>query len=144
MKNQNGLTLVELLAALTILFIISAVIYSIFFSYNRNYNQISQKNNLAQNANIILATIKNYHLNNDQYFINYDNDNYKLFIGESTPASKLLNEGDIKVVIEAGVTQPSVFKGEMSIITKQPLTLKLKLFNKQGQTYEVETILKRY
>lgn len=48
MNNEKGLSLVELLATIAILFIVSGIIYGVFFTFNNNYDRISHKNSMDQ------------------------------------------------------------------------------------------------
>jgi len=60
-KNENGLTLVELLASIVIIAIISLALWNLFFnSMNHNSREVS-KNQLQQEANLIINTIQNLH-----------------------------------------------------------------------------------
>lgn len=142
MNNQKGLTLVELLAAVTILFIVSAIIYGVFFTFNNNYDRIVKKNSMDQTANIVLATIKKYHESNDYYQIRYDDVDKDAYIGKDT-ADNTLGDSNFDMEIKVGYPAAAVFT-----ITKvdsyQPLAIYLKLTNQKGQTYEIETIVKRY
>lgn len=142
MNNQKGLSLVELLAAITVLFIISGIIYGVFFSFNNNYDRISDKNSMDQTANLILATIKEYHQKNDSYWINYDDSVKRAFIGKNS-ADTLLGDTGYDLELKAGYPAPSSINN-IEIDAHQPLTVQLKLTDKKGQTYEGETTVKRY
>lgn len=143
MKNERGLTLVELLAAITILFIISAIIYSVFFGFNKNYSQISEKNSMDQTANVIIATVKQHHLKYDQYKISYDETKKTAYIGEKV-ADKLLGDTRYDLEIEIGYPDAAAISGSKNIDSSLPLSIHLTLNDKTGQTYEVKTIIKRY
>lgn len=143
MNNQRGLTLVEVLAAITILFIISALIYSVFLGFNKNYSQISEKNSMDQTANIILATVKQHHLKYDKYKISYDEKKRAAYIGEKA-ADKLLGDSRYDVQIELGYPDEVAISGSKNIDSLLPLSIHLTLNDKTGQTYEVKTIIKRY
>ncbi|WP_147532519.1 PilW family protein [Bacillus marasmi] len=61
MRNERGITLVESLAALTILSIIGVIIWNVFFQgYNFSKNAAS-KNMMQQEANIIIAHLNRIH-----------------------------------------------------------------------------------
>jgi competence protein ComGC len=143
LKNERGLTLVELLSAITILFIISAIIYSVFFGFNKNYSQISEKNSMDQTANIIIATVKQHHLKYDQYKISYDEKKKTAYIGEKV-ADKLLGDTRYDLEIEIGYPNAGAISGSKNIDSSLPLSIHLTLNDKTGQTYEVKTIIKRY
>jgi type II secretory pathway pseudopilin PulG len=146
MRNEKGLALVELLAAISILFIVSTVIYSVFFGFNKNYDQISEKNSLDQTANIALATIKQYHQKYEKYFIRYDDVTKTAFIGETlSTANYPLGNPGIELEMKTGFPDAESFTSATKEIESiQPLKIELHLKNKAGQTYEFETILKRY
>jgi prepilin-type N-terminal cleavage/methylation domain-containing protein len=142
MSNQKGLSLVELLAAITILFIVSSIIYGVYFTFNGNYDRISKKNTMDQTANIVLATIKEYHQKNEQYKLKYDDTNKVAYIGQST-ADQLLGNSDLKMDLKAGPLAAEPFT-DLTVVTNQPLLLYLRLTDQNGQNYEIETIVKRY
>ncbi|MBS8265087.1 prepilin-type N-terminal cleavage/methylation domain-containing protein [Mesobacillus boroniphilus] len=143
MKNEKGLSLIEVLVTIAILTLATTIIYSVLFGFNRNYQQLSEKNNLDQAANIMLASIKQHHLNNAEYILSYDKVHKRLSIGQSG-STQPLNEQGISVEIKAGNNNPIPFEGEKVIPSHAPLIIDLKLINKQGQSYEIETIIKRY
>lgn len=150
MKKENGLTLIEVLATLTILFIISSVIYSVFFSVNKNYIKISQTNNIDQQANLIFSTIKSYHTKNVIYELQYvDNtangvDDGLYFIGAPTASNQLGNEQIEYIYVY--INNSRVFDKttkSISINTSQTKSIRLTLkFKDQANVYD--TIIKRY
>ncbi|MFJ7727117.1 PilW family protein [Neobacillus sp. NPDC097160] len=150
MKNQNGITLIELLAAVSILLIISSVVYGILISSNKNYKNISEKVNLNQEANLLLATIRNYHQKEalhtfdangkEIYKLKYDSTTKKAYIGVSSPTTELQKEG-LNIILKI---DGSEFSGEKTIYTADPLYIYIKLYNQQGQSYEIETVIKQY
>jgi prepilin-type N-terminal cleavage/methylation domain-containing protein len=143
MKNEKGLTLIELLAAISILFIVSSVIYGVFFGFNNNYKQISEKSSMDQTANIVLATIQQYHLKHDTYEIRFDSKKQAAFIQVSGSETRLGDES-VKMQLKLGYPQAQAFSGSNSINSHEPLAIELILTNNSGKSYEVETIIKRY
>ncbi|GAM12074.1 PilW family protein [Mesobacillus selenatarsenatis] len=143
MKDERGLTLYELLAAISILMVASALIYGVFFSFNKNYNQISAKNNMDQTANVIIATIKQYHLKYDEYIIDYNASAQSAHIGV-TDSEQILGDARYSLQIKAGFPEPESFSEKKMIYSDTPLSIHLLLKDKTGQTYEMETIIKRY
>ncbi|ESU30778.1 hypothetical protein G3A_20350 [Bacillus sp. 17376] len=143
MKDQRGFTLYELLAALSILMIASALIYGVFFGFNKNYNQISAKNNMDQTANLIIATIKQYHLKYDEYIIDYNTAEQSAQIGVNT-SEQILGDSRYTLQIIAGSPEPEPFTGKKVIYSNSPLSIQLILRDNTGQTYEIETMIKRY
>lgn len=142
MKNQKGISLVELLAAIAILFIISGIIYGVLFTFNNNYDRISDKSSMDQTANLVLTTIKQYHQTNDSYWIKYDQSAKQAYIGKDT-ANNLLGDSLYRMEIEVGYPATADISN-MKIDSHQPLSIQLNLIDQKGQTYEIETTVKRY
>ncbi|MGJ7912310.1 prepilin-type N-terminal cleavage/methylation domain-containing protein [Neobacillus sp. LXY-1] len=150
MKNQKGLTLVELLAAITILLLISSVIFGVLINSNKNYKSLTEKINLNQEANLLLATIRNYHQkqslhsfdsnNNEIYKLKYDPTTKKAYIGTSS-ATIPLQKDNVDIIIKIDDVEIS---GEQTIYPDDPLYIYIKLYNQQGQSYEIETVIKQY
>nr|WP_263325547.1 prepilin-type N-terminal cleavage/methylation domain-containing protein [Neobacillus sp. Marseille-Q6967] len=68
-RGEDGLTLVEVLATLVILSIISISVWSIFFQgFNFSQKAIS-KNSMIQEANLIITNLKSIHQTSDGYDI---------------------------------------------------------------------------
>ncbi|MCH6266685.1 type II secretion system protein [Neobacillus citreus] len=97
MNNQKGMTLVEILAVLAILMIISYIIFSVFFGINKNFAKISGKTDLQRETNLIISTIRSYHLKNTAYKLSFNSTDKKAFIGETT-ANNRLNRDDLELL----------------------------------------------
>lgn len=86
--NEKGITLVELLAGLALFGIISVLIWNFFFqALNFNEREVT-KNQLQQEANLIVNTIQQLHTKstitsltntNDSLTVNYDVNKHKDF-----------------------------------------------------------------
>jgi prepilin-type N-terminal cleavage/methylation domain-containing protein len=68
-RNQKGVTLIELLAALTILSLIGGIIWGVFFQGNKFSQTSVSKNNIQQEANIIIMNLKKIHQTSKEYTI---------------------------------------------------------------------------
>ncbi|CEG28038.1 PulJ/GspJ family protein [Bacillus sp. B-jedd] len=147
MKNQKGITLIEVLGTLAILTIVSGLVYGVLIGTTNNYNRLSAKADLSREANLILATIKNYHEKTEktagnpraEYEIDYLSGQY--FIGAKNAATNQLYSKNFMVeVIKDGVLVDSKIK----IPSTEPLKLKVIVKNSKGQFYETDTIIKKY
>lgn len=68
-RNQRGLSLVELLAVLAILSFLGTIIWSVFFQgYNFSKRAVT-KNMLQQDANLIVTNLTKIHQTSEQYTI---------------------------------------------------------------------------
>lgn len=69
-KNQRGITLVEVLATIILISIISFLTWNIFFQ-GKNYTEKSiSKSQMQQEANIILSRLSKIHQSSDTYEVN--------------------------------------------------------------------------
>ncbi|MFY0741189.1 prepilin-type N-terminal cleavage/methylation domain-containing protein [Solibacillus silvestris] len=69
-KNQRGITLMEVLAAIILISIISFLAWNIFFQ-GKNYTEKSlSKSQMQQEANIILSRLSKIHQSSDTYEVN--------------------------------------------------------------------------
>ena len=143
MRNEKGLTLLEVLASLSIFLIIIGVIYGVLFSVISNYKNLSSKNNLGQEANLIITTIKSYHQENPQYKLSIDSSANKAYIGEDSASIPLVPD-DLSIDLKAGPNSYQAFEGELTIDSEKPLFIYIKLFDKSGQEYELETVINKY
>lgn len=74
MINQKGVTLVELLATLVISGIFATIIWTFLFQTMKTNEVEISKNQLQQEANIILNALNEVHRKSDEYKIDYSND----------------------------------------------------------------------
>jgi prepilin-type N-terminal cleavage/methylation domain-containing protein len=146
MKNQKGLTLIELIAAITIFFIVSSLLFGVYISIQKNYQVQKNQNQIGQDANQIIALIKNYHqkrtsYNNYSYRIYYDSTSKITYIEDVTSKQPL---GSIpqNVSIQYGMDQN--FEREDEVIDYNPIYVKITITNQTGKAYIVDTIISNY
>lgn len=140
MKNEKGITLIELLAATAILLFISSLIYGVLISTNKNFNQINDKNNLEEEANLIISTIKNYHQQEDYYWLTYNNEEQKAYIGKDSP--NILLGSDI-VTFEVSNENGPLNLNE-KINTNHYIFVHIVLKKQSENPVEFTTVIKRY
>jgi Tfp pilus assembly protein PilE len=154
MKNEKGITLIELLVTLSILMLISSLIYGVLIGVNKNYKQISEKSILRQEANIILSTLTNYHQKKalhyidattkiETYKIKYDPINKTAYIGKTIADISLIDD-ILKIELKVGQPNYQEIPNEQTINPYKPLYVNLKLTNNDGKSYEINTIIKQY
>lgn len=67
MKNEKGVTLVELLAAITILAVIGIIIWNVLIEGTSYSQQAMTKNQLTQEVNIVIARMQNEYQKLDEF-----------------------------------------------------------------------------
>ncbi|OCA91268.1 hypothetical protein A8F94_05250 [Bacillus sp. FJAT-27225] len=147
MKNEKGITLIELLAAIAILSIVSSLVFGVLISSNKNYTKLSAKTDLSREANLIIATIKDYHLKKTSYILDYkdvSSTEKRAYIGSSTPDIDLTKK-NLNIKIKVGKTNGFEGTFPLTVDTKEPLYIHLELRDKNvNKPYIIETVIKRY
>lgn len=69
-RNERGLTLVELLATLTIIAFIGIIIWNVFLQGSKYAQNAGSKNSMIQEANFVIANLLKIHQTSDSYTIN--------------------------------------------------------------------------
>lgn len=72
-NNEQGISLVEVLATLTILSIVGVLIWQVFFQGYKYSNDAVTKNTLTQEANVIVLKLTRIHQSNEEYTIKSSN-----------------------------------------------------------------------
>ena len=155
--NEKGLTLVELLAGIVILAIISVCLWSIFHnSMNHNNREVS-KNQLQQEANIIINTIQNLHTKHKitQLVVDENNSSFTIYYLDRNQNNIIQNTKFNKknIKYEFCADQDPMNKCVLSYkifpesVTEVPqyfkFTLKLSSTNNENINFEVETIFNK-
>lgn len=164
LKNQAGLTLIEVLATLTILSIVSVVIYNVFSNGLRYSSQAEDTVLIQQEANYLLTLLKEQHENSDFYTVTIDKEGQTFIINEGlTNEINVTNtnyyyyqicemdETGPKVCSEKGVSSfvktihPKVTNNQVNGDIYGNFYLKINLTSKTNPnlTYEIKTILSR-
>ncbi|SOC38280.1 hypothetical protein [Ureibacillus acetophenoni] len=68
-KNQNGVSLVEILATFILVSIVGLLAWNIFFQGTNYSKNAMTKNQMYQEANVIISTLTKIHQKNQEYTI---------------------------------------------------------------------------
>lgn len=71
-KNESGITLIEVLATLTIMAIIGSAVYAVLFQTLHANEKTKSHNELRQEANIVITQLRTIHENNEDLYSNAD------------------------------------------------------------------------
>ena len=125
MKNERGITLIEILAVILLISIISIFLFSVLTSGVTNVKRTSTKQKLQQEGHYITEVIRNEYLQSGTTSIDLDVDN--------TNKQLLMNEN----VISTGFTYELIEPNER-FEESGPLHLLLNLTEK-GNSYQIDT-----
>ena len=135
--NEKGITLVELLAALVLFAIVSALVMTVLFNVFQNSENISDNAQLRQDANLLISALRS----------NYNQGDFK--VGLNGSKSLLIDEQEVNSSMTSSIDELELINGGNSIsavnesmdVTADgtPLSIDLKLKNEAGQTYSIST-----
>ncbi|MEC2072274.1 PulJ/GspJ family protein [Alkalihalophilus marmarensis] len=129
LKNERGITLLEVLAVLTLLGIVGAVTFNLLTTSVTNTNKTQSHIDLRQEANILLSLLRQKHSVDTPYELNADN---------------LIGRSDVHFE-QIFINSQSLLDGPLSPNIEEHLHVVFTLNDEQNQTFEVDTIIeKRY
>jgi len=131
-RNQRGITLIELLAALGILSFVGIVIWSIFFQGLHFSQKESTKNIMQQDANIVIANLTKIHQTASQYEIK--NTDCKISIDYTT------DEGEHKTQYfeEKGMCFSTDYTGVVKPAEQNNINVTIEVFDKDEPKNKVK------
>ena len=129
MRNEKGITLVELLAALAIVGIITAVIASVLSTGTSSADRTTSKQRLQQEANYIVEAIRAEYLEEDE-------EDIKIITTVSSIAIKREDEGEVEKIISEGYK----YELKSKVVIEPSKDEKFHLIIKDGkELYEIQT-----
>jgi prepilin-type N-terminal cleavage/methylation domain-containing protein len=133
--KKNGFTLIELLATITILSIVSILLFSVFNSGIKQGEKTKKDVYLQQEANYVATLLRNTHLNKHEYTLRIDND--KIILDSQTISDKYNYTAKINYQNTNYVNNQTI-----SITNSTPVIIEL-TFSKDGTTHTLRTTLSR-
>ncbi|WP_052131634.1 type II secretion system protein [Planococcus sp. CAU13] len=141
MRNENGITLVEILAALAIVGIITAVIASVLITGTSSADRTSSKQQLQQEANYIVEVIRAEYLKNGtlEIDIKADSPNKKLLMDENVVSegySYLIHDLDN---LDYDPVNNIIFSNELNFFTDDNIRVKIDIKDGKNQIFTIDT-----
>jgi type II secretory pathway pseudopilin PulG len=142
-KNQVGITLIEVLATLTILSFLMVIVYNVFFNGLNYSSQAKDTVSIQQEANYLLTLLKELHENEDFYTVTVEEDHQTVTINEIS-----VNNPQFLYQV-CNLNDPSPCNEQNTIVIENPakesfyVRIVLTSKNNPDLTYEVKTILSR-
>jgi prepilin-type N-terminal cleavage/methylation domain-containing protein len=151
-RNQYGVTLIEVLATLTILSLLIGLVYGVFINGINYSNKAKDTVSIQQEANLILTTLKELHETNSTYTVEVPIDHEALIIlEEGNVINKIENPSflyqicDPSLGVDCDTQYNSNFSKTIANTNQDTFQVRLLLINKKKPSikYEVQTILSR-
>jgi prepilin-type N-terminal cleavage/methylation domain-containing protein len=138
LQNERGLTLVEVLATLTILSIISVVIWNVFFQGLDYSDKAVTQNSMQQESNYLTMKLTRIHQTAKQYELKNSNCNIVVdYINQNNESSK-------EIINDADLCFKTTFTGRVDPSKEDlPLTISIHDKNNAANEFVMETIFYR-
>lgn len=136
-RNQNGVTLIELLLTLTILTIVGAIIWGTLVQGSKYSNNAVTKNQMQQEANIIISRLTKIHQISESYNINSSGCKVTVVYKEKNNIENTETFENQRLCIST-----STIDNIKPNIRDVPLTIKIK-DNNSNNRVSIETVLSR-
>lgn len=153
LSNENGITLIELLAVIAILSFLIVIAYNVLLSGINDSTKITDDVSLQEEMNYILTSISNMHHSQNSYSIIMDaNPNATTIKLQSKDASgAILKEIDINnnnytyTLYDYSSNTDKLLQTTTTVNTSNPLYIKIVISNikNPNDTYETKTIISR-
>ena len=140
MRNERGLTLVELLAVLVLVGIISALIMGAFFNGIKAADRSTTKQMLQQEANYITEVVRNEYLksvNKNIIELKIENDNHILKMN-----SKIISEG-YEYFFEEPKDEDEELLTTIFVNPKKQSAPFVLTIERNGQSYSFDTVFSK-
>ncbi|WP_099352102.1 prepilin-type N-terminal cleavage/methylation domain-containing protein [Fredinandcohnia onubensis] len=145
LKQNKGITLIELLASLAILTIFIALLSGVLINSMNYFDLNKKKISLSQEANQILANITNIHQDTAEYTltaINSGTGNKQIKVNET-----VISHPDLDIeILNAGQTDYQVFHSSLVVETSNPLFIEIKITDTENtqNSFTLRTVINRY
>lgn len=153
--NESGITLLELLVTISIIALISSLLWGTLSATFKHSNRTHDHVNLRKEANLIVTKLRNMH-SLENYQICYEDGNiyFDSLKNEPLASNGITIEGKLdstynrKILFlnngsEINQTTPTACNDMLQIDTTKPLIVTLTLKDEENNTFEIETVIDR-
>lgn len=148
-RNESGLTLIELLVSLALGSIVLILIYQFFFQGIHFSKVVNDKTLLQQEANNMVSSLTKIHQTSDSYSITFDQNPNATFITVNGKQRMTFNNENFRyelMISSENGTKKSYIPNLFTVIPQKEdivLTIKISSSDKESQTYQTTATLSR-
>lgn len=142
--NEDGLTLIEVLASIVILSIVGVVIWSVFFQGYRYSQDAISKNLMINESNIIMTTLTNIHQTSDLYELqSYDSNCGIRVIQEKNSLVETIDFNHPRMCFSFVINATGISGNIDPTVTDVPITLTINEKGNANNRVSMESLLYR-
>ncbi|WP_341302033.1 prepilin-type N-terminal cleavage/methylation domain-containing protein [Lysinibacillus sp. FSL H8-0500] len=136
-KNQRGLTLVEVLASIIILSLVTILAWNIFFQGTKYSQKTISKNQMQQEANVIIANLNSIHKRSREYSVSSSDCRLSVVYTDQnrTEKEEIFENSQMCIQANALTVIPKTSNAEVHLIIEEK--------NNPNNTIEINTLLSR-
>lgn len=136
-KNEQGITLIEVLATLVISSMAMALIWNMFLTGTTTSQRIQQKNQIQQESNIVTQNIRMNHLSEEPYTLQINESN--ILLNDSVIGSGYIYDATIIY------GSSEYHTGDLIQVTaKSPILVRITITNKEtDKQHEIRTTIQK-
>src|SRR5690625_2683473 len=144
LKGEKGLTLIEMMATIVILFIIGSMFYAVLTQSFTNFHTSEEKITARQEANLMIAHLTNIHQKSEVYTIESGTDDS--FFTTETDSGKIMKLGHKDYTYKLEVEGQDLKLGgpivvDLTLDDNKSKEIKLVLENKNNDRNDTFTII---
>jgi prepilin-type N-terminal cleavage/methylation domain-containing protein len=106
-RNQRGISLVELLVTLAILSLVGTIIWGVFFQGSSYSQKAATKNKLQQEANILITRMTKIHQTSDHYMLTSSDCETTVTYPDSDPPIPSVTFSNSQICFSVEIVNPS-------------------------------------
>ena len=141
-KNQTGITLLETLLTIAILFIVGVLIWSTYHQGIKFSNQAISKNQIQQEANLVITNLTMIHQTSTEYTIESDNSCTFTIVATKKTGTEVYKAENSSLCLKASYSDP-VRVDPLTTNNIFPINLTISDKNDSSNYIVVEIILSR-
>lgn len=138
LKNNRGVTLFEVLSVIAIGSIVSILVWSALNSSVKTYHHTAEHISLQQEANLLIETLSNLHKQKEEMTIYYDSEKKELQIN-----GQPFNTKGYQIEASFNGSSFDTSINGIDYVSKKVVRMKFKLFDSNGNVYEIQTTISR-
>jgi prepilin-type N-terminal cleavage/methylation domain-containing protein len=145
LKKENGLTLIEILAALSILSFVTIIVMNVLINGVNFSNQAKDEALMQQEANLILRNLTTFHETKSAYEISLDNYPVGQVIALSSSTGDVTTISNPQLQYRLFISNEPLLEAQSLNAREESLSIKIVIEQRNNPDikYEIKTVISR-